>query len=471
MGMRFRRSISLGKGAHINLSKSGIGFSTGIKGMSVSTGKRGAYLNMGIPGTGISTRTKIGGSSSSHRSSGRSSSSGRAVSASSPATLSPEKQYALAILQSHQTNQQTDGRANIINISIDETDGSIQLRFPDTGEEITDPTVLKVAKSLPEYKNALPNIKAEQQRIWTEIQQRSSQETSGFVNIHRLAPEVFPYEKYCDDLRALSPLVYSRQVFPRPQPSQQEIESALWKQAETAVGSVFSKKKKIQQYWSDNYQSFWQFYMNQWLTEKEAFDNNENATEQAENEKFLNEYNVRKSWFEHALKNDKAVIENDIEAWLRDLELPAQVSAQIEYESGSKVLFVDLDLPEIEDIPSTTVSTLKSGETRVKDKSQKQLREDYARCVFGLGIFIAACTFNINANIVENVISGYTQRRDSSGDLQEEYIYSVKISRDSLVGIKIDSPEEFFLSCENRMKLSQAYIFKPIVPYDSSGQQ
>jgi len=426
---------------------------------------------MGIPGTGISSRTKIGGSSSGHRSSGRSSSSGKAVSASSSATLSPEKQYALAILQSHQTNQQTDGRANIINVSIDETDGSIHLRFPDTGEEITDPAVLKVAKSLSEYKNALPNIKAEQQRIWTEIQQKSAQETSDFVNIHRLAPVVYPYEKYSDELRTLVPLVYTRQVFPRPQPSQQEIESALWKQAETSVSSVFSKKKKMQQYWSDNYQSFWQFYMNQWLAEKETFDNNENATEQAQNEKFSNEYNARKNWLEHALQNDKEVIENDIEAWLRNLELPAQVSAQIEYDPRAKVLYVDLDLPEIEDIPSTTVSTLKSGETRVKDKPQKQLREDYARCVFGLGIFIAACTFNINANIGENVISGYTQRRDSNGDLQEEYIYSVMIARDFLVSARIDSPEEFISSCENRMKMSQTYIFKPIAPYDSSGQQ
>ena len=32
MGMRFRRSINLGGGAKVNLSKSGVGFSMGAKG-------------------------------------------------------------------------------------------------------------------------------------------------------------------------------------------------------------------------------------------------------------------------------------------------------------------------------------------------------------------------------------------------------------------------------------------------------
>ena len=34
----------------LNLSKSGIGFSSGVKGLSVSTGSRGTYLNAGRKG-------------------------------------------------------------------------------------------------------------------------------------------------------------------------------------------------------------------------------------------------------------------------------------------------------------------------------------------------------------------------------------------------------------------------------------
>jgi hypothetical protein len=60
--MRFRKSIKIGKGVKLNLSKSGISATAGIKGMSVNIGKNGAYLNTGIPGTGLYNRAKIGGS-------------------------------------------------------------------------------------------------------------------------------------------------------------------------------------------------------------------------------------------------------------------------------------------------------------------------------------------------------------------------------------------------------------------------
>ncbi|SMP64200.1 DUF4236 domain-containing protein [Anoxynatronum buryatiense] len=53
MGIRFRRSISLGKGARLNLSKGGLGISVGGKGARVGLGPRGAYTSAGIPGTGL----------------------------------------------------------------------------------------------------------------------------------------------------------------------------------------------------------------------------------------------------------------------------------------------------------------------------------------------------------------------------------------------------------------------------------
>ncbi|MDR2601906.1 MAG: DUF4236 domain-containing protein [Spirochaetaceae bacterium] len=59
--MRFRKTISLGKGLKLNLSKSGISATAGVKGLSVNIGENGAYLNTGIPGSGLYDRRKIGG--------------------------------------------------------------------------------------------------------------------------------------------------------------------------------------------------------------------------------------------------------------------------------------------------------------------------------------------------------------------------------------------------------------------------
>lgn len=53
MGLNIRRSIKIGKHTRLNLSKSGVGISTGVKGARISVGPRGVRKTVGIPGTGI----------------------------------------------------------------------------------------------------------------------------------------------------------------------------------------------------------------------------------------------------------------------------------------------------------------------------------------------------------------------------------------------------------------------------------
>lgn len=65
MGLRFRKSISLGGGAKLNISKSSIGVSAGTKGARVSVNSKGRVTtSAGIPGTGMSyvSSKQIGGS-------------------------------------------------------------------------------------------------------------------------------------------------------------------------------------------------------------------------------------------------------------------------------------------------------------------------------------------------------------------------------------------------------------------------
>jgi len=461
MGFRLRKSVSFGKGARVNFSKSGMSFSAGIPGFSINTGRRGTYLNTGIPGTGLYSRTKIGGKSSS-----KSSRQSTAHSSRRPPAISPERQRALDVLRSHRTGSQANGYATFVSVSISKADGNVSFLFPDTEEEIIDPEIVKVIKSLPEYKEALPKIKEEQQRIWSTIKNDTENATNDFINIHTLAPEVFSYQEIRESLDLLALEVYERRAFYRPQPTQQEIEAQLWREAQERVKAIFSERKKQEEYYYANYQRFWQNYMNQWAAEKELFEQQENEIETAQNEAYRNEYYATKNRLMRKLLNDSNVIEGDIEAWLSTLTLPAEMSAQIEYNSSSATLFVDLDLPEIEDIPATSTTVLKSGQVKIKDKPQKQVRKEYARCIFGLAIFLAACFFDINANINSVVISGYTQRRNQDGDVRDDYIYSVKILRSALAHKNVSDPEEFFLSCENRMKLSQTYMFKPIDPFD-----
>lgn len=62
MGFRFRKSISLGGGFRVNLSKSGVGYSWGVKGARITrTAKGRTRVTASIPGTGLSYSEEIGG--------------------------------------------------------------------------------------------------------------------------------------------------------------------------------------------------------------------------------------------------------------------------------------------------------------------------------------------------------------------------------------------------------------------------
>lgn len=68
MGFRFRKTISLGKHLKLNISKSGISITTGVKGAHVSVNQKGRVTStVGIPGSGLSysKSVKIGDKSGS----------------------------------------------------------------------------------------------------------------------------------------------------------------------------------------------------------------------------------------------------------------------------------------------------------------------------------------------------------------------------------------------------------------------
>jgi hypothetical protein len=61
MGLRIRKSISLGKGVRLNVGKSGVGVSFGTRGLRYSINSSGRRTTtVGIPGTGLSYSTSTG---------------------------------------------------------------------------------------------------------------------------------------------------------------------------------------------------------------------------------------------------------------------------------------------------------------------------------------------------------------------------------------------------------------------------
>jgi hypothetical protein len=59
MAIKFRRRLRVFPGFYLNLSKSGMSATVGMRGLNVNIGKKGTFLNTGIPGTGIYDRVKL----------------------------------------------------------------------------------------------------------------------------------------------------------------------------------------------------------------------------------------------------------------------------------------------------------------------------------------------------------------------------------------------------------------------------
>ncbi len=61
MGLRFHKSINLGKGVRLNLNSKSVGVSAGVKGARVSVNSSGRKTaTFSVPGTGLSYTTNLG---------------------------------------------------------------------------------------------------------------------------------------------------------------------------------------------------------------------------------------------------------------------------------------------------------------------------------------------------------------------------------------------------------------------------
>lgn len=167
-----------------------------------------------------------------------------------------------------------------------------------------------------------------------------------------------------------------------------------------------------------------------------------------------------------AQKPDGEALEAAIGEWLQSLELPIDFNVDYEYEDGT--LLADMDLPELEHLPTQKAAQTAGGDLKQKDKTQKELKQEYARCVFGLGMFCASHFFAATPCMERVLLSAYTQRRDSkTGELEDVYIYSVIFEREGFEkpGYQKEDPEAFLCRFKNRMNKGSDGTLKRIVPY------
>ena len=167
---------------------------------------------------------------------------------------------------------------------------------------------------------------------------------------------------------------------------------------------------------------------------------------------------------------DAAAAEAALEEWFAESEAPIEFSIQTDVVEEKNLIMIDLDLPEIEDMPQNTLSELADGTVKIKKKSKKQQYADYRTCVFGLGEYVASHAFHVVPQAKKIVVSAYTQRRDEkTGDLLDVFIYSVLFERSAFTkDYQEQDPYDFCGGLKSRFYVLASGVMKEIAPVEAA---
>jgi hypothetical protein len=162
-----------------------------------------------------------------------------------------------------------------------------------------------------------------------------------------------------------------------------------------------------------------------------------------------------------------------LEESLMDIVWPRETSLESEIRDGGQVVMIDVDLPEIEELPRKIASVPARGhKLSIKELPATRHQQLFMRHVHGIGFRIIGETFAVLPKAEEVVLSGYSQRPDkATGEVQDQYLYSVRVRRPEWERINFTNladvdPAEALGLFEIRREVTKSGLFKEIVPFD-----
>lgn len=292
----------------------------------------------------------------------------------------------------------------------------------------------------------------------------------------------------------------SNHVFEVSEPTKETVEEILIEEAKENISSFFPwKRKKLRaEYIVSNLDSRFKSLHDSWQSQKDSYDDrrakflalvsekksvldniikertqfiNNRTKELYDSE--LNEwrternafYTAFKQNFQNVIDGDKNYVITAIDSIFPDEELPMEYFVDAVYDEPNGKVYVDLDLPEIEDVPDQKVVLTSTGKKSIRSKSQTDLRSDYAHCVLGLAMNVAFSIFNVSLKIKEVEIMGYTQRKeDNSAVATDQYVFVINFDREtfSKIDFKRLSSVQIIDFFQHHINLSKSFVMKEI---------
>ena len=435
MVLRFRRSVKIAPGVRLNMSKSGPSLSVGGRGATANFSKRGTRTTVGIPGTGLSY------TSSSH---------------------SANRTSQRRLEREERQRQRAEALARVrVNI-----DDSGVLTCLDGG-------------GLPLKGRELSMMWEQQGAAISTLLKDAADQINGDVdllsNIHLDAP-------YPSPTRLLAVEEFPETEPKRPSSTKRPPEPTVrFPDQPGFVSRLFGGngryQLKVSQLEEEHARA-----IDAWRAQCAAVDADDArsiASWKTEHAAWVE----RRDAFSCRSKNAdtehraKLAVDADYSADIltkavQSLEWPRETLISFQLDLSGETVWLDVDLPEIEDLPQRVATMAASGKKlNVKAKPQKSLRMEYAYHVHGIALRIAATVAAVLPWTETINLSGFSQRLNkATGVIDDDYLYSVAFTRVGLERIDFKAleavdPIEAMAAFEHRRKMTATGVIKAIQPF------
>lgn len=180
--------------------------------------------------------------------------------------------------------------------------------------------------------------------------------------------------------------------------------------------------------------------------------------------------------------HSKEAMEEFLEAILADIDWPRETTASFEVSEDGSTVLLDVDLPEVEDMPTESASVAGRGlKINIKKRTDTQIRKEYMAHIHAIAFRLIGEVFAALPRATQVVCSGFSQRPDpKTGHIQDDYLYSVRVSRDEWTKLNFDDLSlidhvEYFENFEIQRNVTKTGVFKPIEPisiaFDTGARQ
>lgn len=269
-----------------------------------------------------------------------------------------------------------------------------------------------------------------------------------------------------EEMGSLRPQLYERRTFEAPRPTLGEAQEELSREADERVRPLaFWKTWQLRdEYVRSRVRGRYAELVAAWARERDAFDAREARIAEERDAAAVEKCERRREQIRRVLAGDADAVMEGVEKLSSGCPIPLSFTLRCTHCEDEGRMVAEVELPAPDELPQTAVEVTKSGKCRVRPKTQRALREEYARYLFALLAYLVHGLFDLSPAIGCVVMSGYR----TEGDAGRECVVSVLFDREGFSAALDDAedPEAFCLGFDHRCQMTKTKVIKAVEPLE-----